>query len=138
MDRIKISNAWREDQWSCSMHARPLIWSQSWFWFNTFFRLIFFSFLFIILLHIYFISKQWIELELAMHGGRISGAVACMHGRWFDLKADFNLTHCLFYFFCTALHRGEISGAPPSTHSPLFHLEFLVWHTHRHTHISPI
>ena len=24
---------------------------------------------------------QWIELKSVMHGGRVSGAVACMHGR---------------------------------------------------------
>ena len=24
---------------------------------------------------------QWIELKSVMHGGRTSGAVACMHGR---------------------------------------------------------
>ena len=70
-----------------------------------------FSFLFdlFILSHIYFISKQWIELKLAMHGGRISGAVACMHGRWFDLKAGFNLTHWLVVVFCSV---GTINARP--------------------------
>ena len=46
-------------------------------------------------LFIKLILKHWVDLKLAMHGGRISGAVACMHGRWFDLKANLNLTHWL-------------------------------------------
>ena len=48
--------------------------------------------------HTKFILKQWIELKSEMHGEKISGAVACMHGRWYDLNADLNSTHWLAHF----------------------------------------
>ena len=50
---------------------------------------------------IYFIvfSNQWVLLNSAMHGVMVSGAVACMHGRWFDLRAGLNYTHWLVLCF---------------------------------------
>ena len=97
MGTIKFSYAWSDGQWSCSMHARPLIWSQSWFKSYTLVSPIYCLFFCILIYD--FIFKQLIQSLSAMHGERISGAVACMHGRCFNLKAGFDL----MYFFGTGI-----------------------------------
>ena len=136
MVMIIFSYAWSDGQWSCSMHARPLIWSQSWFKSYTLVSPIYCLFFCILIYD--FIFKQLIQSLSAMHGERISGAVACMHGRCFNLKAGFDLIYCfatgiflLFIFFCIY---------------KLFCWAFVMiyqsykffWQTHRHTHILPI
>ena len=92
MGNIKFSYAWSDGQWSCSMHARPLIGSQSCLKLYTLVSPIYCLFFFILIYD--FIFKQLIQSLSAMHGERISGAVACMHGRCFNLKAGFDLIYC--------------------------------------------
>ena len=92
MGIIIFSDAWSDGQWSCSMHARPLIWSQSWFKSYTLVSPIYCLFFCILIYD--FIFKQLIQSLSAMHGERISGAVACMHGRCFNLKAGFDSIYC--------------------------------------------
>ena len=103
---IIFSYAWSDGQWSCSMHARPLIWSQSWFKSYTLVSPIYRLFFCILIYD--FIFKQLVQSLSAMHGEKISGAVACMHGRCFNLKAGSDLLFInfiiinffyIFYFF---------------------------------------
>ena len=125
------------------MHARPLIWSQSWFKSYTLVSPIYCLFFCILIYD--FIFKQLIQSLSAMHGERISGAVACMHGRCFNLKAGFDLIYCfatgiffiiyffllelnglVFFFFCIYNLFCWLIVIIYQSHK-------LFWHTHRQT-----
>ena len=134
MGIIIFSDAWSDGQWSCSMHARPLIWSQCWFNSYTLVSPIYCFFFCILICD--FIFKRLVRSLSAMHGERISGAVACMHGRCFNLKAGFDLIYCfatgiflslIFFFFCIYKLSCWLIVIIYQSHK-------FFWHTHRQTH----